>query len=130
MKRFYSLEYWQDEGWYVGKLKEVPGIFSQRKTLDELRHNILDAYQLMLESDEDDSPTNWYWESDEPDSILIKVRAMDENYYDHFIRYGSGDDFSSFALGQGSSSRSVGIEGGIGVFCAIATDRVYRVFAP
>ena len=130
MKRFYSLEYWQDEGWYVGKLKEVPGIFSQRKTLDELRHNILDAYQLMLESDEDDSPTNWYWESDEPDSILIKVRAMDENYYDYFIRYGSGDDFSSFALGQGSSSRSVGIEGGIGVFCAIATDRVYRVFAP
>ena len=130
MKRFYSLEYWQDEGWYVGKLKEVPGIFSQRKTLDELRHNILDAYQPMLESDEDDSPTNWYWESDEPDSILIEVRAMDENYYDYFIRYGSGDDFSSFALGQGSSSRSVGIEGGIGVFCAIATDRVYRVFAP
>tara|TARA_Y100000310_G_scaffold78655_1_gene75320 strand:+ start:12474 stop:12614 length:141 start_codon:yes stop_codon:yes gene_type:complete len=31
MKRFYSLEYWQDEGWYVGKLKEVPGIFSQGK---------------------------------------------------------------------------------------------------
>lgn len=75
--------------------------------------------------------SDWYWEeSGEPDSILIEVRAMDENYYDYFIRYGSGDDFSSFALGQGSSTRSVGVEGGIGVFCAVATDRVYRVFTP
>ena len=75
--------------------------------------------------------SDWYLgEGNEPDSILIEVRAMDENYYDYFVRYGSGDDFSSFALGQGSSIRSVGVEGGIGVFCAIATDRIYRIFKP
>ena len=48
MKKFFTLEYWQDEGWYVGKLKEIPGIFSQGQTLDELKDNIIDAYRMML----------------------------------------------------------------------------------
>ena len=41
MKNF-SLEYWVDNGWYVGRLKEVPGVFSQGKTLEDLRENIRD----------------------------------------------------------------------------------------
>jgi predicted RNase H-like HicB family nuclease len=52
MKRFFTLQYWTDEGWYVGKLKEVPGIFSQGESLQELEENIRDAYQLMLEEEE------------------------------------------------------------------------------
>ena len=48
MKRFFTLEYWQDDGWFVGKLKEIPGVFSQGKTLDELKENIIDAYRMML----------------------------------------------------------------------------------
>ena len=51
MKRSFTLEYWIDDGWYVGRLKEVPGVFSQGETLQELEENILDAYQLMM-SDE------------------------------------------------------------------------------
>jgi predicted RNase H-like HicB family nuclease len=51
MKRFFTLEYWTDEGWFVGKLREVPGVFSQGETLDELKVNIADAYRLMLESE-------------------------------------------------------------------------------
>ena len=47
----FSLEYWKDDGWYVGKLKEVPGIFSQGKSLEDLEGNIQDAYQLMLEDE-------------------------------------------------------------------------------
>ncbi len=50
MVRYFTLEYWQDEGWYVGRLKEVPGVFSQAETLDELKENIEEAYHLMLES--------------------------------------------------------------------------------
>jgi predicted RNase H-like HicB family nuclease len=50
MKRFFTLEYWQDDGWFVGKLKEIPGVFSQGKTLKELKENIIDAYRMMLES--------------------------------------------------------------------------------
>jgi len=32
MKRFFTLEYWQDDGWLVGRLKE----------------NLADAYHMML----------------------------------------------------------------------------------
>ncbi len=57
MLRNFTLEYWIDDGWYVGKLKEVPGVFSQGETLEELEKNIRDAYQLMLEDDENFSFT-------------------------------------------------------------------------
>jgi len=49
MSRNFTLEYWLDEGWYVGRLKEVPGVFSQGETLAELEENIRDAYQLVME---------------------------------------------------------------------------------
>ena len=48
MERQFTLEYWLDDYWYVGKLKEVPGVFSQGKSLEELEENIRDAYQLMM----------------------------------------------------------------------------------
>lgn len=51
MKRFFTLEYWIDEGWFVGKLKEVPGVFSQGETLEELKENIEDAYRMLMESE-------------------------------------------------------------------------------
>ena len=51
MERHFTLEYWMDDEWYVGKLKEVPGVFSQGETLDELETNIRDAYHLMVETE-------------------------------------------------------------------------------
>lgn len=47
LKRF-TLDFWVDDGWYVGKLREVPGVFSQGKTLKEQKINIKDAYDLMM----------------------------------------------------------------------------------
>jgi predicted RNase H-like HicB family nuclease len=47
MRRRFTLEYWLDDGWYVGKLKEVPGVFSQGQDLEELKENIADAYESM-----------------------------------------------------------------------------------
>jgi len=52
MLKHFTLEYWKDSGWYVGKLKEVPGVFSQGKSLHELEQNIRDAYYLMVEEGE------------------------------------------------------------------------------
>ncbi len=49
MQKDFTLEFWIDDGWYVGRLKEVPGIFSQGETLEELEENIIDAYQIMIE---------------------------------------------------------------------------------
>lgn len=51
MQRHFTLEYWVDDGWYVGKLKEVPGIFSQGESLAELEANIQDAYRMMIEEE-------------------------------------------------------------------------------
>ncbi len=52
MSRNFTLEYWIDDGWYVGKIKEVPGVFSQGESLDELEKNVQDAYQLMMQEEE------------------------------------------------------------------------------
>ncbi len=49
MLRHFTLEYWIDDNWYVGRLKEVPGVFSQGESLQELEENIQDAYHLMIE---------------------------------------------------------------------------------
>jgi predicted RNase H-like HicB family nuclease len=43
-----TLEYWKDGEWYVGQLREVPGVISQGATLKELEENIQDAYRLMM----------------------------------------------------------------------------------
>lgn len=46
------MEYWLDDGWYVGRLKEVPGVFSQGESLEELEENIRDAYREMVSNDD------------------------------------------------------------------------------
>jgi predicted RNase H-like HicB family nuclease len=48
MKQF-TLEYWKDDGWYVGRLKEMPAVMSQGETLEELQSMIRDAYRLMVD---------------------------------------------------------------------------------
>jgi predicted RNase H-like HicB family nuclease len=57
MRHRFTLEYWRDGEWFVGRLIEVPGVFSQGKTLDELSENIQDAYQLMVTQDRPPAPS-------------------------------------------------------------------------
>ena len=56
MGRFFTLEYWVDNDWYVGRLKEIPGVFSQGKSIEELKTNIHDAYNLMLQEGDEALP--------------------------------------------------------------------------
>ena len=51
MANRFTLEYWTDDNWYVGRLKEVPGVFSQGESLQELETNIRDAYNQVLEGE-------------------------------------------------------------------------------
>jgi predicted RNase H-like HicB family nuclease len=51
MRRSFTLEYWLDDDWYVGRLREVPGVFSQGESLQDLEENIQDAYRLMAGAD-------------------------------------------------------------------------------
>jgi len=58
MSQHCTLEYWIDDGWYIGRIKEIPGVFSQGETLSELKENIKDAYLMMVrESKPDYNPT-------------------------------------------------------------------------
>ena len=43
------MEYWADGPWLVGRLPQVPGVFSQGFTLPELEENVRDAYRMMIE---------------------------------------------------------------------------------
>ncbi|MBA4063831.1 MAG: type II toxin-antitoxin system HicB family antitoxin [Isosphaera sp.] len=52
----FTLEFWRDGDFYVGRLLEVPGVFSQGETLDELRENIQDAYDLMVTQERTPAP--------------------------------------------------------------------------
>ncbi|MCD6219928.1 type II toxin-antitoxin system HicB family antitoxin [Candidatus Calescamantes bacterium] len=54
MPKEFTLEYWIDDGWYVGRILEVPGVFSQGETLEELKENIKDAYSLVMKEAEEE----------------------------------------------------------------------------
>jgi predicted RNase H-like HicB family nuclease len=56
MRGHFTLEYWRDGKFYVGRLLEVPGVFTQGKTLEELRENIQDAYDLMVTQERTPAP--------------------------------------------------------------------------
>lgn len=47
MNEHYTLEFWVDDNWHVGRLKEIPGVFSQGKTLEELQENIWEVYVML-----------------------------------------------------------------------------------
>ena len=51
MSKTLTLEYWVDDEWFVGRIKEIPGVFSQGETIDELEDNIKEAYQLMMDTE-------------------------------------------------------------------------------
>lgn len=56
MRSQFTLEFWQDGPFYVGRLVEVPGVFSQGETLEELRENIQDAYHVMVTDERPAAP--------------------------------------------------------------------------
>ena len=56
MEKTFTLEYWIDDSWYIGRLKEVPGVFSQGENLQELEENIRDAYKMVLKDQDEYTP--------------------------------------------------------------------------
>ena len=58
MERKFTTEYWLDDNWYVGRIKEVPGVFSQGETLSELEQNIVDAYKMVISEESGYAPSS------------------------------------------------------------------------
>ena len=50
-QRYFTLDYWRDGRWYVGRLREVPGVMSQGRTVDQLKRNIIDAYRMIVDEE-------------------------------------------------------------------------------
>ena len=66
----------------------------------------------------------------EPKDYYIRLTAMDDNYYEYFIT-GEMGEYSNMLLNYPTTKgRSVGIEGGFGVFGSIASDGIIRVIVP
>ena len=55
---------------------------------------------------------------------IIRITAMDENYYDYFVVGESGEYSNALLNYPTTKGRSVGIQGGFGFFGSIASDRL------
>jgi predicted RNase H-like HicB family nuclease len=55
----YTLVYWQDGEWIVGRLRERPDVFSQGRSLPDLEENIKEALFLMQATDFQDLPPDY-----------------------------------------------------------------------
>lgn len=58
MRGHFTLEYWQDGKFLVGRLVEVPTVFSQGDTLEQLQENIQEVYDLMVTQERPPAPTD------------------------------------------------------------------------
>jgi len=43
-----------ENGFYIGQIKEVPGVLTQGATIEEVKENIIDALQLYFEDMRED----------------------------------------------------------------------------
>jgi predicted RNase H-like HicB family nuclease len=50
MNRF-TMIYWKEDKFWLGKILEYPEIMNHGETLEELEENIKDAYRLMIMED-------------------------------------------------------------------------------
>ncbi|MEK7136220.1 MAG: type II toxin-antitoxin system HicB family antitoxin [Patescibacteria group bacterium] len=50
MKRQFTAIYKNSGKWYLGWVEEVPGVNTQGKTLKEVKQNLLEALNLVLET--------------------------------------------------------------------------------
>ena len=75
MMRQFTLEFWIDDSWHVGRLKEVPFVFSQGEPLQELEENIQDAYHLMIE----DEPLPSFEVQTKEMAIKVETKSTERN---------------------------------------------------
>jgi predicted RNase H-like HicB family nuclease len=69
MDKNFTLEYWIDDDWYIGKLREIPVVFSQGETLEELEENIIDAYMLLMDDNKEISTQGHVYTKD----LLVEI---------------------------------------------------------
>ena len=43
-----------EDGWYMGQCEQVPGAITQGRTIEEVKENIKEAIELILEDEKED----------------------------------------------------------------------------
>ena len=72
MQREFTAVFEKRGRWYVAYVEEIPGVNAQGKTLSEVRENLKDALQLILEENRRLSDNNLS-PSAKRESITVKV---------------------------------------------------------
>ncbi len=49
MQRHYTLEYWNTDGGFVGRVKEMPGVIGRGETLEAMEEAVIRACQQVVE---------------------------------------------------------------------------------
>ena len=52
IKKQMTLEYWQENGWFEGRLKEIPDVLGQGQTLDELEDHVREDCAALVSDEE------------------------------------------------------------------------------
>ena len=47
------------DGWYVGQIEEIPEAISQGKTIDELKANLVDALELIMQANREETERDY-----------------------------------------------------------------------
>lgn len=78
IKKQLTLEYWQENGWYEGRLKEIPEVLGQGQTLDELEDHVREDCAALV-SDEEYARRKGYSHLDAADiwHALLKIVELD-----------------------------------------------------
>lgn len=52
IKKQLTLEYWQENGWFEGRLKEIPDVLGQGQTLNELEEHVREDCAALVSDEE------------------------------------------------------------------------------
>jgi predicted RNase H-like HicB family nuclease len=63
MTSTFSAVFEQDGSWWIGYVEELPGANTQGATLDEVRENLNEAVQLIVEANRDMARRKGLWHS-------------------------------------------------------------------
>lgn len=55
MKHHFTVNYIQDGSWILAIVEEIPGAFSQGKTIEEARENVTEALRMMVDYNREQS---------------------------------------------------------------------------
>ncbi len=60
-----------DTGWYVGQIEEFPAAISQGETIEKMKENLLDALDLLLETQREVLSNNYGSEKIIRDKLIV-----------------------------------------------------------